>query len=697
MIKVYKNEWTIIEKVGEGTTGEVYKAVNKKGEYSAIKHISLPKNDKEIDELIKNRVIKSYAEVNNYYEKIVSNIEQEIDIMKKLNDSNLTIKYYDSYFLKKEDTSGIDIYIRYEYAKDILKEFSNKTVDVNEVINLAKEVCSILDKCLSLNIAHNDIKPANIFITNDGKYKLGDFGVATSFDNNKLESIGTLSYMAPEVYNNKKVNKTSDCYSLGIVMYQLITGKLPFPDMETKLSGVEVPIIEKLDKRLMTIIRKATAFKEEERYKAPLEMLNDLSSLPRLTYSNTKKYNPSNAKEKTLGIYEALEEQKGLKGAIRNNKSLEKFKNSALFYNVKEFFSKHTVIKLGIVILILILVLFLSIRAFMLNRKCKTGYVNDRGMCVKGYYYCKEGFSLNSNNKCQKTVKSTDAKVSYNCKKGYTLNDGICVSDDVRDPKYVYKCADGFTLNGTKCSREESADAALIYTCPSQYVLVDDQCLTVANVTPSVSYTCPNNSYTLTGTTCTSQSSNKIAASVRYSCDANGTLSGTSCIYKTSPSYSFGYYPRCYTGTYNYMDRMCHYTKQANISYYCPNGTLDGNSCVIGSNNVIQATKKYTCPSGYTLAGTQCAKTSGVKATPKYMCTDDTELRGSKCYATITTDAVGMYSCDDGFVISGTKCLKNDFPRASKKYTCSKAYTLNGGKCEKYEIINAKVHYADKK
>ena len=52
---------------------------------------------------------------------------------------------------------------------------------------------------------------------------------------------------------------------------------------------------------------------------------------------------------------------------------------------------------------------------------------------------------------------------------------------------------------------------------------------------------------------------------------------------------------------------------------------------------------------------------------------------------------------DDGFVISGTKCLKNDFPRASKKYTCSKAYTLNGGKCEKYEIINAKVHFADKK
>ena len=140
---------------------------------------------------------------------------------------------------------------------------------------------------------------------------------------------------------------------------------------------------------------------------------------------------------------------------------------------------------------------------------------------------------------------------------------------------------------------------------------------------------------------------------------------------------------------------MCHYTKQANISYYCPNGTLDGNSCVIGSNNVIQATKKYTCPSGYTLAGTQCAKTSGVKATPKYMCTDDTELRGSKCYATIMTDAVGMYSCDDGFVISGTKCLKNDFPRASKKYTCSKAYTLQIKLFAVAYIVNYAIYGAD--
>lgn|GEM_PF-6570099 len=697
MIKVYKDEWTILEKIGTGATGDVYKAVNKDGEYSAIKHISLPKDDKEIDELIKNKIIKSYDEANDYYAKVVSNIEKEIETMKKLNDTGLTIKYYDSYFLNKQEKTGIDIYIRYEYAPDILMSFKGKVVDINEIVNLGKEVCKILDKCLTLNIVHNDIKPSNIFITSDGKYKLGDFGVAASLDTNRLDAIGTVSYMAPEVYKDKRISKSSDCYSLGLVMYQLISGKLPFPDIETRMSSKTVPDIDKLDKCLMTIIKKATAFDEKERYQSPKEMLRALESIPKLTYTAGGKYNPSNTREKTVGIYEALESQKGLKGAIKNSRSLERFKNTALFYNLKQFFSKHTMLKLGILIFILLLLLFFTIRGFMLNRKCKTGYVNDKGMCVKGYYYCGEGYKLNSNNKCQKTVKSTDAKVSYNCKKGYSLNGEMCVSDDVRDPKYVYKCADGFTLNGTKCSKEESADAALTYTCPSKYVLVDDQCLTVTNVTPSESYSCPNSSYTLNGTTCTSSSSNKIAASVRYSCDGNGTLSGSTCNYTTSPSYNFGYYyPRCSTGTYNYMDRQCHYSRPANTSYYCPNGTLEGSSCLVGSNSVIQATKKYTCPSGYTLAGTQCAKTSGVKATPKYICTDDTELRGSKCYATITTDAVGMYSCDDGFIISGTKCLKNDFPKAVKKYTCSKAYTLNGGKCEKYEVINAKVHYDEK-
>ena len=82
MIKVYKDEWTIIEKIGTGATGDVYKAVNKNGEYSAIKHISLPKDNKEIEELIKNNIIKSYNEANDYYARVVSNIEKEIKTMK---------------------------------------------------------------------------------------------------------------------------------------------------------------------------------------------------------------------------------------------------------------------------------------------------------------------------------------------------------------------------------------------------------------------------------------------------------------------------------------------------------------------------------------------------------------------------------------------------------------------------------------
>ena len=689
MKKEIKN-WKIYEKIGEGGFSEVYRAVNNNGDVCAVKYISLPKNDEEIRFLFTEGYIRSEDDINIYYLHIIENIKKEIEIMKNLDNNDHIIKYYDFFQESKKEENGYDIYIFMEYATDILKYFSEKEVTITDVIKLGSDICKALEYCSSKNIIHNDIKPSNIFIDEKSNYKLGDFGIATS--NNNLNGFGTLDYISPEVYNGENPNTTSDIYSLGLVMYKLINGNLPFVSFDIdekkafdiRMSGKKIPNIDGISNEIMSILTKACSFNHNNRYDSANKMRKDLEKIK--IYSNTsKKINfSSDLASVTIGIYD--------NDAIKNNDIKDSYfdliKNSSIAIKIRNFFAENFVLKIVMLFLIICLLFLLILKGYFSLKKCDSGYINKNGTCVKGYYYCENGYTLNDDNKCQKTIDSVDAKITYTCKDGYTVSGDICVSDDIRDSKFVYKCADGFKLKDTKCEKVESADAVVVYSCPKGYISSGNQCFTISNISAEVKYSCPDSSYNLSGTNCIKNRPSIVAASIKYSC-SSGTLKGQTCEHTASP-----YYYWCAQGRYDYTDGLCHYTTFANKTYYCSQGTSDGKgNCVISSNTTIAATKKYICPSGYIAVNNQCAKTTGIAATSKYICTDDTVLKGTKCYATITTDAVGMYVCEEGFVASGTKCYKNSFPKAIKKYTCSKVYTLNGEKCEKYEFSPAKAHY----
>lgn len=689
MRKVIK-DWKIGEKIGEGAFSEVYKAVNRNGDICAIKYISLPKNEDEISSLFVNGLVRNEKDINVYYSRIIDNIKEEIEIMKKLDNNDHVIKYYDFFQETKSEGYGYDFYIFMEYATDIVKYYADKDFSTNDAIKLGIDICKALEVCSSNNIIHNDIKPNNIFIYDTGNYKLGDFGIATV--DNRFKKFGTLDYVSPEVYRGEESNVTSDIYSLGLVMYKLINGELPFVSSEVdekqaldiRMSGKKIPDITGLSNEIMNILAKACSFNINDRYNSAIKMRKDLEKVKTISSAGKVVDFSSSLPLNTVGIYDS----DVITNNVKKDGYIDLIKGSPLFVRMRNYFAENTVLKIIMFSLIFGIVLLLLLKGCSLQKKCDMGYINKNGICVKGYYYCEDGYILNGDNKCQKTVDSTDAKVTYTCKDGYTVSGDICVSNDVRDPKFVYKCADGFTLNGTKCEKVESADAVVVYSCPTGYISSGNKCFTVSNVAADVKYSCPDSSYTLSGTTCKKNSPSTVAASVKYSC-SSGVLNGTTCEHTSTP-----YYYWCSQGTYNYSDGLCHYTTSATKTYFCSQGTSDGKgNCIISSNTTVSATKEYVCPSGYTAIDSQCAKTTGIAATSKYICTDDTVLKGTKCYATVTTDAVGMYDCDEGFVVSGTKCYKNSFPKAVKKYTCSKVYTLNGEKCEKYEIVSAKAHY----
>jgi len=754
MRKELWDNWHIIEKIGEGPNGEVYKAskmLNNQTFFCAIKYLSLPKKDEDVDTLLKKGIIKNKNEINNYYLKILQVLKNNILSLKNIPGNNYVLKYYDFYQEPKASGIGYDVYIRMELASESVGDINRKKITAKEVAQIGIDVCNGFDHLKRCGIVYKNIKPTNIFIGGDGHYKLGDFGIPHNL--NYYDDMN--NYVSPEAYNNKNLVSSSDTYSLGLIMYQLLNkNRLPFVNLfvknkaavEARMEGLEIPNLKRRNQELMQIIIKACSKDAANRYKETYLMRDALQKLldsGSLNNENDLSGNNQQNLGKTISIYDnqnivplnlpinknsatqtKQQELKGIKGFIHrkivepfeekknsifggdfiNEKIVDPFNNFKEKITDKQFYidNRKTII---LVIVAIIIVVFLKGCVFS-NKKCKSGYINKLGVCVKGWYTCEKGYTLNSDNKCSKTLKSIEANVKYKCDEGYTLQDKTCLKSDTKDAKQAYQCAGLGTLKGDKCVQEQSTKAATNYTCPQGYILYENKCSTVSNQTASSSYYCPSG-YNLSGNRCSkTERTSPSSGAGNYSCNSDETLSGDKCYVNCiSSNYGYGYgYDWWGSGTkscycpvgYQQSGSQCY----RNASYtsgnsYCPKGSLVNGSCEY--TTTIPASVKYSCPSGYQVYGNQCIKTSSIKPSQQYYCAGGMELRGDQCVATITADAINGFECDKGYALAGTTCVLNDKKDAKEEYSCSKIYTLNGDRCEKYKIQSPKKHYGTKK
>lgn len=296
---IYKLEplwgsWEIEDFVGAGNFGKVYKVSREEwGQkyISAVKLISIPQSANDYKEA--QTIGIGSGSMEGYFEDFVKSIVSEIELMYKLKGNSNIVSYEDHMIIKKEDEIGWHILIKMEFVQSLTDYVANNEVSISDILRLGTDICKALETCGKYNIIHRDIKDDNIFVSKDGNFKLGDFGIAKELSKNgRTASMrGTPLYMAPEVYKGEKYDCTVDTYSLGIVMYKLLNkGRLPFmppyPDnityndtensIDSRMRGETLRLPVDAENALGELVLKAISYNPADRFKSPKDMRLEL-------------------------------------------------------------------------------------------------------------------------------------------------------------------------------------------------------------------------------------------------------------------------------------------------------------------------------------------------------------------------------------------------------------------------------------
>ena len=257
------DRYEILEKIGAGGMSDVYKA-----------------KDQVLGRFVAVKVLKpEFAEDVNF----VTKFHTEAQSAAGLQHPNI-VNIYD---VGSEEHMH---YIVMEYVEGItLKTYIEKKGQLNykEAISIAIQVARGIEAAHNNNIVHRDIKPQNIMISNEGKVKVTDFGIARAATSNTIHSdvMGSVHYTSPEQARNGFVDGKSDIYSLGIVMYEMVTGRVPFDGDTTVAIAIQhlqeemvAPSVYAPDLpiSLEKIILKCTQKSQDRRYATMGELLVDL-------------------------------------------------------------------------------------------------------------------------------------------------------------------------------------------------------------------------------------------------------------------------------------------------------------------------------------------------------------------------------------------------------------------------------------
>lgn len=401
--QLINDRYEIIRSIGEGGMANVYLA---------------------LDTILNRKVaVKILRGDLSEDEKFVRRFQREAISASSLNNPNI-VEVYDvgedngKYFIVMEYVQGLTL-------KQLIKKRGSLTLP--EVVDIMLQLTSAVAHAHASYIIHRDIKPQNVIILEDGRVKIMDFGIAVALNSGELTQtnsvMGTVYYIPPEQANGGPATTKSDIYSLGILMYELVTGHVPFKgdnpvEVAIKHMNEPLPSICEYDpdmpQSIENIILRAAAKNPDNRYDSAEEMHEDLkTALDKDRFNEPKvvyRY-----KEKDFEITPKFRETRETRTSEKNSDKNDKKMNKAL------------VIVGSIVGILLAVVLFMLFVIPKITENAKVEIPDVTGMSISQAENAleNEGFEVEGKTKKENSDKidkdkviSTDPEIGRMIKKG---------------------------------------------------------------------------------------------------------------------------------------------------------------------------------------------------------------------------------------------------------------------------------------
>ena len=264
----FAGRFQVIEELGKGGMGKVYKVL-----------------DTSINEKIALKLLKPEIAVDR---ETIERFSNELKFARKIRHKNVC-QMFD--LGKAEGTPYITMeYVAGEDLKSMIR--MSKRLSIGTAVDIAKQICEGLAEAHALGVVHRDLKPSNIMIDKEGNARIMDFGIARSLRAKGITGagvmIGTPEYMSPEQVEGKDVDQRSDIYSLGVIIYEMATGRVPFEGDTPFTIGVkhksEIPknpkeLNAQIPDDLSRLILHCLEKDEEERYQTTAEIVSDLDRI----------------------------------------------------------------------------------------------------------------------------------------------------------------------------------------------------------------------------------------------------------------------------------------------------------------------------------------------------------------------------------------------------------------------------------
>jgi serine/threonine protein kinase/Tfp pilus assembly protein PilF len=264
----FANRYQVVEELGKGGMGKVYRVL-----------------DQKLNEEVALKLIKPEIGLDK---KTVERFSHELKVARKIVHKNIA-RMFD--LNEEKGTHYITMeYVRGEDLKRLIRKIGQ--FSAGKAVSVAKQVCEGLAEAHRLGIIHRDLKPQNIMVDEEGNVRIMDFGIARSLKEKGITGagvlVGTPEYMSPEQVEGKEVDERSDIYSLGIVIYEMVTGRAPF-EGDTPLSvalkqKTESPphpkkLNSQLPEALDSLILRCLEKDKAKRYQSAEEVLLDLNRI----------------------------------------------------------------------------------------------------------------------------------------------------------------------------------------------------------------------------------------------------------------------------------------------------------------------------------------------------------------------------------------------------------------------------------